>query len=71
MIEVLTTGPQNTVQDLGRSLYRNIGVAISGAMDGLALRVGNRLLGNPDAWRRWRCRPSRCECDLAPIPQSR
>ncbi|BAP45688.1 allophanate hydrolase subunit 2 [Pseudomonas sp. StFLB209] len=48
MIEVLTTGPQNTVQDLGRSLYRNIGVAISGAMDGLALRVGNRLLGNPD-----------------------
>ncbi|WP_437883418.1 biotin-dependent carboxyltransferase family protein [Pseudomonas sp. LRF_L74] len=46
MIEIITTGPQNTVQDLGRPDYRNIGVATSGAMDSLALRVGNLMLGN-------------------------
>lgn len=48
MIEVIATGPQNTVQDLGRSAFRNIGVATSGAMDNLALRVGNLLLGNDE-----------------------
>ncbi|MBM7043733.1 MULTISPECIES: biotin-dependent carboxyltransferase family protein [Rhizobium] len=48
MIEVLQTGPLNTVQDLGRFGYRNIGVTSSGAMDRLALIVGNLLLGNED-----------------------
>lgn len=48
MIEVLQTGPLNTVQDLGRFGYRNIGVTSSGAMDRLALTVGNLLLGNED-----------------------
>lgn len=48
MIEVLQTGPLNTVQDLGRFGYRNIGVTPSGAMDKLALTVGNLLLGNDD-----------------------
>lgn len=48
MIDVLATGAQNTVQDLGRDGYRNIGVATSGAMDPLALRIGNLLLGNDE-----------------------
>lgn len=46
MIEILATGALNTVQDLGREGYRDIGVSLSGAMDPLALRIGNLLLGN-------------------------
>ncbi|QRM57078.1 biotin-dependent carboxyltransferase family protein [Sinorhizobium sp. BG8] len=46
MIEIVQTGPLNTVQDLGRPGYRAIGVSASGAMDPLAVRVGNVLLGN-------------------------
>ena len=37
-----------TVQDLGRHRYQRYGVSISGAMDRTALRIGNRLVGNPD-----------------------
>lgn len=48
MIAVLETGPLNTVQDLGRFGYRSIGVTSSGAMDALALTIGNVLLGNDD-----------------------
>lgn len=48
MIEVLQTGPLNTVQDLGRFGYRNAGVTSSGAMDRIALTVGNLLLGNDE-----------------------
>ncbi len=36
-----------TVQDLGRPGYRRFGLPQSGAMDPLALRVTNLLLGNP------------------------
>nr|WP_220790382.1 biotin-dependent carboxyltransferase family protein [Gluconacetobacter takamatsuzukensis] len=36
----------NTVQDLGRPGYRQLGVGTSGAMDPLALEIGNILLGN-------------------------
>lgn len=46
MIEIIASGPLNTVQDLGRRGYRNIGVATAGAMDSVALRVGNLMLGN-------------------------
>jgi biotin-dependent carboxylase-like uncharacterized protein len=46
VIEIITSGPLNTVQDLGRRGYRNIGVASAGAMDSVALRVGNLMLGN-------------------------
>jgi biotin-dependent carboxylase-like uncharacterized protein len=46
MIEVLASGALNTVQDLGRFGYRKIGVSVAGAMDKLALTVGNLLLGN-------------------------
>ncbi|PZR49959.1 MAG: allophanate hydrolase, partial [Stutzerimonas stutzeri] len=46
MIHILACGPLNTVQDLGRAGYRNIGITATGAMDPIALRVGNLLVGN-------------------------
>ncbi|MCW2266746.1 biotin-dependent carboxylase-like uncharacterized protein [Gluconobacter cerinus] len=46
MITVLQTQSQNTVQDLGRFGYRELGVGTAGAMDGVALQAGNILLGN-------------------------
>jgi 5-oxoprolinase (ATP-hydrolysing) subunit C len=50
MIEVLRAGLLTTVQDLGRPGYRHLGIASGGALDALALEVGNRLVGNrPDA----------------------
>ncbi|MDW9245292.1 allophanate hydrolase subunit 2 family protein [Burkholderia cepacia] len=49
-IEVVRAGPLSTVQDLGRRGSRHLGVAQGGALDSLALEVGNRLVGNrPDA----------------------
>ncbi|MEK6350903.1 MAG: allophanate hydrolase, partial [Burkholderia sp.] len=49
-IEVLRAGPLSTVQDAGRLGFRHLGVALGGALDTLALEVGNRLVGNrPDA----------------------
>ncbi|KEC69860.1 UNVERIFIED_ORG: allophanate hydrolase [Rhizobium esperanzae] len=48
MIEILESGPFNTVQDLGRPGYRDIGVSASGAMDPLAVRIGNSLVGNDE-----------------------
>lgn len=47
MITVLETSALNTVQDLGRTGYRQFGVGTSGAMDPLAVEIGNVLLGNP------------------------
>jgi len=50
MIEVLRAGPLTTIQDLGRPGYRHLGIATAGALDTLALEIGNRLVGNrPDA----------------------
>ncbi len=50
MIQVLASGRLNTVQDLGRRGHRGIGVGFAGAMDRLALELGNCLVGNaPDA----------------------
>jgi len=48
VIEIIETGPFNTVQDLGRPGYRNIGVTAGGAMDPLALQIANILVGNAD-----------------------
>lgn len=46
--EVLRGGTMTTVQDYpGRVGYWEVGVPPSGPMDALALRLGNRLLGNP------------------------
>ncbi len=47
-IDVLSPGVQTSVQDWpGRLGYWAVGVPPSGPMDPLALRLGNRLLGNP------------------------
>ncbi|TLD69975.1 urea carboxylase [Phragmitibacter flavus] len=47
--DVLASGTMTTVQDYpGRVGYWEVGVPPSGAMDPLALRVGNRLLGNSE-----------------------
>ncbi len=47
--EVLGAGTQTTVQDYpGRLGYWAVGVPPSGPMDNLALRLGNRLLGNEE-----------------------
>lgn len=50
MIEIIETGPFNTIQDLGRPGFRDIGVSAGGAMDPFAVKLGNILVGNaPDA----------------------
>jgi biotin-dependent carboxylase-like uncharacterized protein len=41
-------GPQALVQDLGRPGLASVGVTGSGAADRRALRLANRLLGNPE-----------------------
>lgn len=47
MIEITSTTPLATVQDLGRFGSLGYGVGTSGAMDVLSLQLGNLLLGNP------------------------
>jgi biotin-dependent carboxylase-like uncharacterized protein len=47
-LEVLASGPATTVQDLGRPGLAHLGVTRSGAADRRALRLANRLLGNPE-----------------------
>jgi biotin-dependent carboxylase-like uncharacterized protein len=46
-LEVLAPGLHTTVQDLGRTGFQAIGVPVSGALDGVALRLANHLAGNP------------------------
>ena len=48
-IKVLHPGLATTVQDLGRPGYFNLGIPIGGAMDRLALRAANLLVGNPES----------------------
>lgn len=45
-IKVIKGGMLSTIQDLGRHGYRKDGIIVSGAMDTLALQIGNLLLGN-------------------------
>lgn len=45
-IEVLRPGLLTSVQDLGRRGWQRYGVTVGGAMDGVALRVANMLVGN-------------------------
>ncbi len=47
MIEVLHTGIQSSIQDLGRLGMQNLGVPIGGAMDQNAMQLANRLVNNP------------------------
>jgi biotin-dependent carboxylase-like uncharacterized protein len=46
-LKILSPGLHTTVQDLGRFGYQNIGVPVSGALDGFGLRLANALVGNP------------------------
>jgi allophanate hydrolase len=48
VIDIIDTGPLNTIQDLGRPGYRDIGVTASGAMDPLGLKIANLLAGNDE-----------------------
>jgi len=48
MIEVLRTGVMNSVQDLGRFGLRHLGIGQSGALDPVAMRQGNLILGNAE-----------------------
>ncbi|QFG21019.1 biotin-dependent carboxyltransferase family protein [Actinomadura sp. WMMB 499] len=48
MIEIVRPGPLATVQDLGRPGLAHLGVPRSGAADERALRLANRLVGNPE-----------------------
>jgi antagonist of KipI len=48
VILVQAPGLLTTVQDLGREGFGPMGVSPSGAADAISLRVGNRLVGNPE-----------------------
>jgi biotin-dependent carboxylase-like uncharacterized protein len=48
VIRVESPGLMTTVQDLGREGFGPMGVSASGAADPIALRLGNRLLGNAE-----------------------
>lgn len=48
MITVLEAGAFTTIQDLGRPGLAHLGVSAAGAADSFSLRLGNRLVGNPD-----------------------
>jgi len=47
-ILVQAPGLFTTVQDLGREGFGPMGVSASGAADPISLRIGNRLVGNPE-----------------------
>jgi biotin-dependent carboxylase-like uncharacterized protein len=48
MIEILTSGSMNSVQDLGRPGYLDQGIGRGGAMDRPALRIANMMAGNDE-----------------------
>lgn len=49
MLEILESTGLATIQDLGRPGYAHLGVPPSGALDPAALRLANRLVGNPES----------------------
>lgn len=48
MIHVVAPGLLTTVQDLGRHGFAHLGVGSAGAMDDIALRLANALVGNDE-----------------------
>src|SRR5262245_51722546 len=46
-LRVIEPGLFSSVQDFGRFGYQRYGISASGAMDNVAMRVANRLCGNP------------------------
>lgn len=55
-LKLLQLGPQTTVQDLGRLGYQAYGVPVCGALDPVALRLANRLVGNEEGAAALECR---------------
>ncbi len=47
-VKVIESGILTTIQDLGRPGYYHLGIPVGGAMDRLALRSANALVGNPE-----------------------
>ena len=45
---ITRAGFQTSVQDVGRTGFRQFGVSTSGALDSFALRVANLLVGNDE-----------------------
>jgi len=45
-LNILQPGLMTTVQDLGRAGYQSLGIGLSGALDPMALRAANLLVGN-------------------------
>ncbi|WGD30713.1 biotin-dependent carboxyltransferase family protein [Ancylobacter sp. WKF20] len=45
-LRILQPGPQTSVQDLGRRGFQAFGVPVCGALDPVALRLANALVGN-------------------------
>ena len=48
MLKILKNGLHTTVQDLGRNGFQKYGVIASGAMDPIAHRLANLLVGNEE-----------------------
>ena len=48
-VMVIRAGFLSTVQDLGRTGFREFGVSVGGALDSYALRVANLLVGNEES----------------------
>ena len=48
VFRVLKPGLLSTLQDLGRHGFQRLGISPGGAMDTFALRLANRMVGNPD-----------------------
>jgi allophanate hydrolase subunit 2 len=49
VIEILNPGFELTVQRMSRPGFAHLGISAGGAADSLALRIGNRLVGNHEA----------------------
>lgn len=47
-VNVISAGISTTIQDLGRPGYYHLGIPMGGAMDRLALRAANLLVGNDE-----------------------
>jgi biotin-dependent carboxylase-like uncharacterized protein len=45
-LDIIQPGLLTTVQDFGRVGYQNLGIGVSGALDPIALRAANALVGN-------------------------
>ena len=47
-VNVISSGILTTIQDLGRPGYYHLGIPMGGAMDRLAMRAANLLVGNEE-----------------------